>query len=275
MLRVIINADDFGASPEVNRAIEECINKSLITSSTIMAGGKAFDEAISIAKQHPEISFGVHLTLDEFYSLTVHPVLKKYGIIDDNGQFIKGAYRKISKYPKELVDAISDEWIAQIDRVKSAGINVSHVDSHHHVHVNPGLKSAVFKVMSSEGINKIRLNTLRTMGMYIHHVKPKPKKRKASTLNHKESVNNGLFRTVTNIISLYLWNTWVKFRYTCTDFFCEYAFFFEKIAYFSKVFDNKTIELMCHPGHPDYQEETNSLSSLPGEIKKINYLELR
>lgn len=275
MLSVIINADDFGANEEVNCAIEECIKKGLITSSTIMAGGKGFDEAVVIAKQHPEISFGVHLTLDEFYSLTEHPLLKEYGLIDDNGQFIKGAYRRISEYPEDLIDAISEEWIAQIRKVKAAGINVSHIDSHHHVHVCPKLKSVIARIMLAENIGRIRLNTLRTFGMYIHHVKPKPRKRKVSTVPCKERTKKNAFQIISDIVSLYVWNLWIKCKYTCTAFFCDYTFFLDNAGYFRKMFDNKTIELMCHPGHPDYQEETLSLSLLPDDVKKISYIDLR
>ena len=79
-MRVIINADDFGVNATVNTEIERCIREGLITSTTIMAAGDGFEEAIEISKLYPQISFGVHLTLDELTSQTKSPLLHQYGL---------------------------------------------------------------------------------------------------------------------------------------------------------------------------------------------------
>ncbi len=69
-MRLIINADDLGRSPEANRAIFDLMDRGLVTSATVMANGPYVDEALSRVGHYPRGSFGVHLNLTEFRPLT-------------------------------------------------------------------------------------------------------------------------------------------------------------------------------------------------------------
>ena len=78
-IKVIINADDLGISLDVNRRIEECINMGVVSSTTLLVNAPAFDDGVRIAKQHTQVSVGIHLNLIEFAPLTNSDVFKKYG----------------------------------------------------------------------------------------------------------------------------------------------------------------------------------------------------
>lgn len=271
-MKVIINADDFGASVKVNQAIENCIINREITSTTIMAGGKAFDDAVGKICQYPQISFGVHLALDEFASITKSTVLGKNGLIDENGVFVKDAYKK-AIYTDELLEAIYLEWTAQIKKVSDAGVNISHIDSHHHCHTLPQLKSVLYKIMKDNGFRRVRIRHLKSFDMYLNHITGV-----ATTDNHKRENATGkkrsIFMMLTDFLRAQLWQESTKKEFLTADFFCPYSFFFKNYNYLERNMNEKVLELMCHPGHPNYEEETNELSAFPMEVEKISYNDL-
>lgn len=156
MKKIIINADDFGINDIVTSEIKRMIKLNAISSTTIMANGKAIDRVKAIVTKHPEISFGVHLCLDEFDSLTKSADLHKYGVTNHKGEFIKGAVFRIKQFPIELKKAIIKELSAQVEVLLNMGITPSHADSHHHVHVIYGLKDVFSDVLEKYNIRKIR-----------------------------------------------------------------------------------------------------------------------
>lgn len=155
-MKIIINADDLGKNKEMNDAISTCLHRGLITSSTIMAGGDNFDEGVAIALSHPECSFGVHLSLDEYHSITSNEKLKQIGVIDENGDFVRHAFTHFRPYTQAVLDAVYEEWRAQIQKVKDAGIMVSHLDSHHHIHMYKPLFPVFVRLLQEYGIKKAR-----------------------------------------------------------------------------------------------------------------------
>lgn len=282
MLKVIINADDLGKSHRVNSAIEECIQKHLITSSTLMAGGEAFNEGVAIAMRHPEISFGVHLSIDEEMSITKSPVFLKYGIINENGVFVKGAIGKLDSIPADLKMAVTNEWLEQVNKVVNIGVNVSHLDSHHHYHTHPGLLDCITEVSHRCHVKRVRLRHLQTVDMITHHIKSKVPAHNSNSINDINNTNvaNNRQKKITRakIISDYFRDNWhqvvFKMQFKTADFFCSFRFFYENREYMLGHMKRKTVELMCHPGHPDYDEETSKLDYSCDQIMKINYWQL-
>ncbi len=274
-MRVIINADDLGKSLEVNHAIEDCIKNGLITSSTIMAGGEAFDDAIRIAKSYPQISFGVHLTIDDGdMSLTKAPVFTKVGITDDNGRFIRYGIKNVKSYSAELKEAIYYEWMAQINKVKDAGVNISHIDSHHHFHTIPALRKLLVNLLKNNDIHCVRLSLTKTLYMYLHHADFVTQRNPgvSSDANRQKTSNKeNKLRIGLRVLHQLVWNFEMKHKFTTTDYFCSYGTFLKNEKTLSSFFINGTLELMCHPGHPDYSNETNSLKDLAVTINKISY----
>jgi predicted glycoside hydrolase/deacetylase ChbG (UPF0249 family)/glycosyltransferase involved in cell wall biosynthesis len=149
-LHFVVNADDLGLSKKINAAIERCIVDRTITSATLMANGPAFDEGITIAKRHTHVSIGVHLNLTEFAPVSKADLSQ----ITRNGTFAN-LVRGVT-LTRATVLAIADEFAAQIAKVRDVGMEISHVDSHHHIHTVPSLFSVVVRTARKFGIRRIR-----------------------------------------------------------------------------------------------------------------------
>jgi chitin disaccharide deacetylase len=157
--RLIVNADDFGLTGGVNRAIVEAHTHGIVTSSTLMAHGDAFDDAVRLAKQLPGLSVGCHVVL-----IDGEPVLdadRLPTIASRNStpaRFRDGlksfAVRALSG--RMHAEEIEAETSAQIRKIQSAGITVSHVDSHKHTHLFPAVLRPVLRAARACGVPAIR-----------------------------------------------------------------------------------------------------------------------
>src|SRR5437879_1691774 len=134
-MRIIINADDLGYSRDVNERVFSLIEARKVTSATLLANGPWYEQAASQLRSYPYASFGVHLNVTEFVSLSSTRALRC--ILDSKGCF-RGDVRAFN-LDSSLREAIYREWCAQVNRVIQSGIPVSHFDSHHHVHTIPCL----------------------------------------------------------------------------------------------------------------------------------------
>ena len=152
-VHIIVNADDFGRSEEINTAILDGIADGVITSTTLMATGPAFDSAVREARRFPGASFGVHLNLTQHRPLTRHEAFAP--LLDASGEFRREGVYEVGWTPR-LVDAVTSEWVAQVGRARAAGMTVSHLDSHHHVHTLPHLFLALKRVQRATGIRRVR-----------------------------------------------------------------------------------------------------------------------
>ncbi len=128
-MKLIVNADDFGYSRAVNFGIVDAYQFGVVRSCSIMANMPAFDHAVRLAKEHPELGIGVHLNLT-----CGKPLTPAQGIVGQEGFFRKkdDLFSSIGEVPLE---SIEKEWEAQIIKVQGAGIQPDHLDSHHHVHM--------------------------------------------------------------------------------------------------------------------------------------------
>ena len=134
MRRLIVNADDFGFTSGVNRAIVEAHTHGVVTSSTLMANGKAFAEATDLAQRTPGLSIGCHVVL-----IDGEPVLPPDQIptLTSSLRFRDGLkqFAARSLAGRMSAEEIAAEAAAQIREIQSTGISVSHVDTHKHTHV--------------------------------------------------------------------------------------------------------------------------------------------
>ncbi|MEG1003338.1 MAG: carbohydrate deacetylase [Clostridium sp.] len=143
--KLIINADDFGYSQAVNLGIAKSHTNGVLTSTTLMANMQGTNHAIELSKSLPNLAVGIHLTLT-----CGKPILKKgvSSLIKDTGDFYK--LNEFEKgIPKIDLDELYNEWKAQIEKLVLAGINLSHIDSHHHIHTFKEYKEVV-EVLSKE-----------------------------------------------------------------------------------------------------------------------------
>jgi len=153
--RVIVNGDDFGLHSQINRAIREAHCQGVLTSASILAGGPAFAEAAAIAREHPDLEVGVHLALTQL------PACSAAGIAAGRGEgrlpdsLLAVLWRVVGGGLSE--QRIEAEFRAQIERVRAAGLRITHLDGHQHLHVLPSCARVVARLARQYGISAVRL----------------------------------------------------------------------------------------------------------------------
>lgn len=153
--RLIINADDFGLTEGVNRAILELSAAEVLPSATLMVTGRAFRDAVHGAFRQPSLGVGCHVVLlDGTPQLhpTELPTLAPGGRLRCKlGVFMADLFRG-----RIASREIEQEAIAQIRRLQSAGITVTHVDTHKHTHMFPGVLRPLIRAALACGVPAIR-----------------------------------------------------------------------------------------------------------------------
>ncbi|MGC1452205.1 MAG: ChbG/HpnK family deacetylase [Candidatus Sulfotelmatobacter sp.] len=155
MRRLIINADDFGLTSGVNRAIVEGHSRGVVTSSTLMANGPAFEEATQLANTIPKLSVGCHVVLTDGV-----PVLdaEQLPSLTTAAQFRDGMVTFAARAIAGRIhpDEITAEATAQIRKLQSAGIAVSHIDTHKHTHIFPKVLRPLLRAAADCGVRALR-----------------------------------------------------------------------------------------------------------------------
>lgn len=251
MNNVIINADDCGKSLRDNDYIEEAIIKGLLTSTTIIANMDGYEGAMMLYNKYRDrISFGAHLNITEGEPLEPNDIFLKTGFcIKEDGKMIFNRLKYRFRYPNEkLRKAIYVELKAQMNKLISSGIEISHIDSHRHMHMNPFILPIVCQIAHEFHIDRIR------RGRNCHGVSAK-------------NLFFGCLNTYANII--------LK-NFVCTDVFCSFDYYYNHPNY-----SNLNYELSCHPGHPDlfFRKEMHFIESHMEEVTNrchlIKYDELQ
>ena len=130
-----MNADDFGLTAGVNRAIVEGNRSGIVTSATLMANAKASDAAIDLAKAQPSLKTGCHVVLIDGVPLTANLPSLTDGSPRFRSSLKQFAFAAIRG--QIAAEEIQREVEAQIRRIQSRGINLTHLDSHKHTHMFP------------------------------------------------------------------------------------------------------------------------------------------
>lgn len=150
---IIVNADDFGLRPSINAAVIDLASRGLISSATIMVKGDAaaLDEALRFARAHGgPAGFGLHLDFDDYFHLGE---AGRYGAHD--GDIDPGYGDTVARRRAEL----RADLRRQIQTMRSAGVEPTHLDGHHHVHLFlPILAEVVLPVMIDEGLRRLRFS---------------------------------------------------------------------------------------------------------------------
>lgn len=164
-MKIIFNADDFGHSKGVNLGIIEAYQHGVVRSTTMMAGMPGFEHAITLARGNKGLGIGVHLTLTSGKS--VGGVYET--ITDEAGNFFSLAdlTNKISELDLEEVER---EWEAQIQKIVSAGIEIDHLDSHHHIHNLDGVVT-IFLKLAKKYCKMVRINNKELLCNEYAHIK--------------------------------------------------------------------------------------------------------
>jgi hopanoid biosynthesis associated protein HpnK len=156
MKQLIFNADDFGMTRGVNEGIIRGHREGILTSTTLMANGLAFDDAVQKALQNPKLGVGCHLVLVGGKSIA--PPENLASLVDSQGNLPDSLGGFVARVTAGVIqpDHIERELTAQIEKIRGAGIAPSHLDSHKHTHAHPWVMEVVGKVAQRFGITKIR-----------------------------------------------------------------------------------------------------------------------
>lgn len=158
---LIINADDFGSSTAVNRAVIRGWREGILTSASLMVTGAAFDEAVELARQNPGLQVGLHLTLVQGRSVLDHGGFPS--LTDHRGEFpfdpVLAGMRIF--FLKALHRQLRSEIEAQLEKFAATGLNLSHVDGHLNIHMHPTVFAILCSLMPRYSINTFRLSRER------------------------------------------------------------------------------------------------------------------
>ena len=144
MKRLLVNADDFGFTRDVNDGIVEAHRKGILTATTLMANGAAFDHAVHLAAENPALDVGVHLVLVGGRSLL------------DPERALPATVFELLKSALAGGLQVEAELDAQIRRILDAGIRPTHLDTHKHTHLFPPVLRAVADLAQRYGIGWVR-----------------------------------------------------------------------------------------------------------------------
>ena len=158
MKQLIVNADDFGLHTEINKGIIKGYQEGIITSTSIMPSAPAFEEAVELAKANPELGIGIHLTLCTCVP-SVLEASKVKSLLGSDGNFLPSYVGFAKRFYTGQVNKkeLEAELRAQFERALSQGINITHVDSHQHTHMLPGINSLVIRLCKEYNVKRVRV----------------------------------------------------------------------------------------------------------------------
>lgn len=156
MKYAIVNADDLGWSPAVNRGIIKAFDEGILTSASLLVNGPAYDDALELIRSRPALGVGIHLNL-----LRGRPILnpsRLKPIVDDRGLFVCSIPRLLyaARTSKSARSCMEAELSAQIKKALGDGIEVTHLDSERHTHFYPAINIIVVRLAARHGIMRLR-----------------------------------------------------------------------------------------------------------------------
>lgn len=154
--KFILNADDFGMSKPLNKAILEGYTAGLLKSASLVANGKAFDEALEkVIPNCPELGVGIHLNIMEGKSLCADLTTLTDKDGNFNNTYLQLLIKSYNPKEKEFFEELEREFRRQIEKIMSK-TRVSHIDSHMHIHSIPPIFDLVCRLAKEYGINQVR-----------------------------------------------------------------------------------------------------------------------
>jgi predicted glycoside hydrolase/deacetylase ChbG (UPF0249 family) len=248
--QLVVNADDFGFTPDVNEGIVEAHRRGILTATTLMANGSAFEDAVRLAREYPSLDVGCHLVLVSGDSvLTGRP-------------FPLTVSQLLAAIAKRQI-RIYEELTAQVRKIVAAGIKPTHLDTHKHTHLAPPVLEAVARVAEESGIHWVR----RPFDFPMTTTAPFLKRATSRALG---LVRRQFHRTLE--------------RHHCrtTDTFAGFQitgrFRTGELVNLIEQLPEGLTELMCHPGHcrePLRQARTRLKESREEELEALTAPETR
>jgi chitin disaccharide deacetylase len=192
----IVNADDFGIRPSVNKVIAACFKTGIINSTSLLVNTDYFDESVNLIKSNPSIkNIGVHVNLAENKPVTN---FNRPLYLHENGEWNLAETNKITRvFDKETKELFKKEIFAQVEKALSAGIKITHLDSHYHIHTLPCFYQLFIQAALYFKL-KLRLAQTTNEGNFVKFLYRKNINRKIENYNIQYS---DLFETVSHFLT--------------------------------------------------------------------------
>lgn len=247
MKNLIVNADDLGWTEGINRGIADAHRRGLVTSTSLLANGRAFESGLAVNREHPQLGVGVHLNLSD--GPPTASVRSVPGLLNNTGQLEGGPESLLLRIAARNlpVEEVELEWDAQIAKIKGAGISPTHLDSHKHVHMLPGLFQVALRLARKHGIGAIR----------ISHEESRLRAMLSSGGELKTGVllKQGMQARGLKLLARDAREMAERAGIPSTDYFCGIAqtgvLTREGVERLLETLPDGTTELMCHPGYAD------------------------
>lgn len=154
---IILTADDFGLSPEVNEAVERAHREGVLTAASLMPGERAAAEAVAIARRNPRLAVGLHLTLTDGWP--VLPPERIPALVRPDGRFRDdmaglGLTLAASAAARRQLAA---EIAAQFAAFRATGLACDHLNAHRHFHLHPVIAAIAFRAARAAGVRAVRI----------------------------------------------------------------------------------------------------------------------
>ena len=161
--KLIVNADDLGLHPDIDRGIERAHREGIVTSASLAAVGASFEHAAEMCRRCPDLDVGVHLTLVGEQPLSDPSSLGD--LVTSRGRFVDAHPALVARALTGRLDrgAVLRELDAQIEKVERAGFRPSHLDGHQHVHLLPGVWPVVVELARRHRIGWVRVPAFRPL----------------------------------------------------------------------------------------------------------------
>jgi chitin disaccharide deacetylase len=244
---LIVNADDLGWTEDVNRGILDAFHGGIVTSTSLLANGAAFVDGIKQAKSAPRLTVGVHLNLSDG-----EPVADRESVtslLDDHGRLADGPESLLWKRARRelILDEVEEEWDAQIQKVRDAGIRPTHLDGHKHVHMLPGLFEIALRLAKKHSIEAIRVSLEESS---LRAALASGSQQRAGVVMKQGVQARGL-----KLLARDARKQAARMGIATADYFCGIAqtgeLTLEGVEQLLKSLPEGTTELICHPGYAD------------------------
>jgi hopanoid biosynthesis associated protein HpnK len=271
---LIVNADDLGWTEGVNRGIVEAHRRGLVTSTSLLANGRAFASALAVKRNHPELGIGVHLNLSD--GPPTAPAERVCGLLNASGELESGPESLLLRMAKRslALEEVEREWDAQIGKVKSAGIHLTHLDGHKHVHMLPGLFAVALRLARRHGVGAIRISHEASR---LRSVLSSGKSRNKNVVLKQGVQARGL-----KLLARDARKMAERAGIASSDYFCGIAqtglMTREGVERLLENLPEGTTEFMCHPGYMDddlRQSATRLQESREQELEILTHPEIR
>jgi Uncharacterized protein conserved in bacteria len=210
--QLIVNADDFGFTRDVNAGIVEAHRLGILTATTLMATGDAFEDAVLLARENPSLDIGCHLVL-----------VGAPGFPATIPQLVRAVARGRIR--------IYDQLVQQVRRIVDAGLQPTHLDTHKHTHLLPPVLEAVARISEEFRIPWVRRPfdfPLQPGGV--------------GSINRLMRLMNGRFRSTLERHRCRSTDWFAGFRLTG-------RYRANDLAKLIRALPEGVTEFMCHPGH--------------------------